>query len=121
MEVLLDSSFIISCMKRKIDFISQLEELGFRIVVPREVLQEMKDLRQKVTHDERTAIDLGLKLIENRKVKKVGIGNGRVDEHLIKKGREGAYIASLDNAIKKMIPNRVLISDAKNAIVVERE
>ncbi len=46
MEVILDSSFIISCVKRKIDFISQLEEKGFKVLVAREVLQELKDMKR---------------------------------------------------------------------------
>ena len=121
MEAILDSSFIISCAKRKIDFISQLENLGFRIVIPREVLQEMKDLRQKVNRDERAAIDMALLVIESKDVKKVGFGSGRVDEQLIKKGKEGYYIATLDNAIKRAVPNKIFISNAKNMIEVQRE
>ena len=120
MEVLLDSNFIISCVKRKIDFLSQLEDMGFRIIVPREVLQEMKDLRLKLPHGDKSAIDLGLQLIEKRKVKKVGIGTGKIDVHLIKMGQKGAYIATLDNAIKRAVPNKVFISDAANTIKVER-
>jgi rRNA-processing protein FCF1 len=120
MEVIVDSSFIISCMKRKIDFISQLEELGLKVVIPREVLQEIKDLKAVATHGDKAAIDLALQLVEKRKVKKVGIGTGKVDEHLIKLGQEGKYIATLDGAIKKMVPNKVIISDAKNMVVVER-
>ncbi len=121
MEVLLDSNFIISCMKKKIDFISQLEEIGFKIILPREVYQELKDLRLKLAHDDRIAVDAALKLIESRKVRKVGFGKGKIDEHLIRKGKEGYYIATLDAAIKRVIPNRVVISNASNKIMVERD
>ena len=120
MEVLLDSNFIVSCVKRKIDFMSQLEELGFRVILPREVFQEIKDLRLKVNHDDRLAVDIALKLIESKKMKKVGFGDGKIDEHLIKKGKEGYYVATLDNAIKRMIPNKVVISSSGNKVIVER-
>ena len=48
MEVILDSNFIVSCVMKGIDFISQLEGKGFKILIPREVIQEIKDLRNKV-------------------------------------------------------------------------
>src|SRR3989338_7295341 len=99
MEVLLDSSFIVSCFRRKIDFISALEEQGFKILIPREVLQELKDLKLKSVHEDRVAIGLALEMFEKSKVKKVRLGGGSVDEQLIKKGRDGIYVATLDSAI----------------------
>lgn len=125
MEAILDSSFIVSCAKRKIDFIGSLEELGFKAVVPREVLQELKDLRLKVNRDERAAIDIALTLINSRKIKKSGFNANSskvsVDEQLIKKGQEGVYIATLDNGIKKMVSNRIVIDNATNDLKVERD
>jgi rRNA-processing protein FCF1 len=121
MEAFLDSSFIISCMKKKIDFLSQLEEQGFRIVLPREVFQELKDLRLKVKHDERSAIDAAFDLFALRKVKKATLGHRVVDQGLIAKGRQGAYIATLDKEIKREVHNRVVISDAQNCVIVERD
>lgn len=120
MEVILDSNFIISCVKRKIDFINELMQLGFKIVVPREVIQELKDLRLKVNRDERGFIDVGLISIDSKKVKKMGFGEGKIDEYLIQKGKTGAYIATLDSSVKRAVSNKVLISDAKNSLIVER-
>ncbi len=121
MEAILDSSFILSCMKKKIDFISQLEDLGFQAILPREVMDELKDLRLKSAREDRTAIVLALQLIENRKVKKMKLGGTNVDEQLIKRGKKGIYIATLDNAIKREIPNKIIISDARKAIEVQRD
>jgi rRNA-processing protein FCF1 len=120
MEVILDTNFIISCVKKKIDFISELEEFGFKIIVPKEILLELKDLRLKVSHDERTAIDVGTGIIEKANVKKVKIGNGKVDDVLIKYGKDGAYIASLDAYIKRSVPNKVTINAASNKLQIER-
>lgn len=121
MEAVLDSSFILSCARRKIDFISQLQELGFKATIPREVLQELKDLRLKVKRDDRVAIDFTLGVLQEKAIKKVGFGSGKVDEQLIKMGREGFYIATLDNAIKRAVPNRIVISNAQNKVMVERD
>jgi len=122
MEVLLDANFIISCILKKIDFKSQLEEKGFKIVVPREVIQELKDLkfRKGMSHEERTAINVALEIFSSKKIKKIGFGENKVDDMLIKKGKEGVYIATLDKEIKRQIPNKVIIIDAKKEIALER-
>lgn len=122
MEVLLDSSFIISCIMKKIDFLSQLEGMGFKIVVLREVIQEMKDLKfKRISHEEKVAIDLALEMFASKKVKKTTIGEGRVDDLLIKKGKEGVHIATLDNGIKRKVPNRIVILSATKGLGVERD
>jgi len=120
MEVILDSSFIISAMKNKIDFVNVLEGKGFSVKVPREVLLELKDLRQKVSHDERVAIDLGIELMEKGNVKKMVLGKNKVDLGLISRGKAGSYIATLDNAIKREISNIVTLSSTKKDVIVER-
>ena len=121
MQVLLDSSFIISCVRGRIDFLTQLEEQGFTPIVPREVLQEMKDLRtsSRASRNDRQAIDVALDIIEQRGVKKIGLGTGKVDDWLIKRGQEGIFIATLDRAIKKRVPKRVVIFSAQGRVGVE--
>ncbi len=121
MKVLLDSSFILSCVMKRIDFLSQLEEQGFRVEVPREVLQELKDLKHKdkTSRDERTAIDTALQMIEGRKIKKTTLGEGSVDEWLIRRGNEGFFIATLDNEIKRSVPNKIVIFDSKKSVGAE--
>lgn len=123
MEAILDTNFIISCTMKGIDFILQLEEKGFKIKVPKEVIEELKDLRfhKGQSHDEKIAIEIALELITRKKIKKINLGHGKVDEALIKKGKEGVYIATLDREIKRQVKNRIVISNAKNEVVVERE
>ncbi|MEK6933267.1 MAG: hypothetical protein AABW75_00135 [Nanoarchaeota archaeon] len=121
MDVILDSSFIISCIKRKIDFSDELEKMGFKIVLSKEVFQELKDLRLKVPHNERMAIDVAFDILENKKIKKIRLGEKIVDKGLIKKGKEGHYIATLDSVIKREVPNKILISDSKNSLIIERD
>ncbi len=121
MEVLLDSSFIISCVRERIDFLNQLKEQGYKPIVPREVLQEMKDLRtkDKTSRDDRLAIDLALQIIEKEKVKKATLGNDKkVDDCLIEKGNEGFYIATLDRVIKNKIPKKIVIFKSKGTVGV---
>ena len=121
MQVILDSSFIISCVRDRIDFLTQLAEQGFTPVVPTEILQEMKDLRisNRSSREDRLAIAVALEMIEKSKVKKTTLGTGRVDDFLIKRGQEGIFIATLDNGIKKRIPKKIVIFKAQNRVGVE--
>lgn len=120
-EVLLDSSFIISCVRKKIDFVSQLEEQGFKVVVPGEVIEEIKDLKERkgTSRLDKEAIEIALELIERRDLAKVSLGSGKVDYGLIKKGKEGFFIATLDAEIKRNVPRRVVIFSSKKSVGVE--
>lgn len=120
MEAVLDTNFIVSCVKKKIDFISELENQGFKVILPREVLQELKDLRLKVIREDRLAIDVALEIFSKKTVKKTSLGKRTVDEGLIELGKQGKYIATLDSAIKRTISNSIGLSLAGNSILVQR-
>ena len=121
MEVILDSSFIISCVRDRIDFLSQLEEQGFKVKVPRGVLQEMKDLKKKakLSHEDRVAINVAFEIFQQRNIKKMTLGGKNVDEGLIEKGKQGYYIATLDKNIKHNVPNKIVIFSAEGRVGVE--
>lgn len=123
MEVILDTNFIISCLMKRIDFLEELKNLGFKTVVPKEVLQELKDLKKgsKTSHEERAMIDVAFQLFERAKIKKTNLGKGKVDDALIRKGREGIFIATLDREVKSKVPNRVIILGDKKKLGVERD
>ena len=123
MEVLLDTNFIISCLLKKIDFVDEFVKLGLVPVLPREVLEELKDLKKdsKMSRKEREAIEIAFQIFEQRKLKKIKIGGSNVDDGLIKKGREGIYIATLDNEIKRKVPNKIVILSARKTLGLERD
>ena len=120
MEVILDTNFIISCVKHKIDFISELEGRGFKVLLPKEVFEEIKDLRLNSDHETKVAVEIALELLKKRKVKGIGLGKKRTDEGLIEMGKKGAYIATLDATIRRIVPNKVGISEHLDNIIVER-
>ena len=96
--------------------------MGFEIKVPKEVLQEMKDLKKesKVGYAEREAIDIAFKMFEQGKIKKMSLGGAKVDDGLIAKAREGVYIATLDRRIKREVANKVVIDTAKKGLKITR-
>jgi rRNA-processing protein FCF1 len=120
MEVILDTNFLISCVRKKIDFIDELEGMGFKVVVPKEVFEEMKDLKFKVGPETNVAMGIAVDMIEKKGIKKIKLG-GKVDVKLIAKGREGVYIATLDNEIKRNVSNKIVIDNARNGLRIERD
>jgi len=122
MKVFLDTSFIVSCIKRKIDFLSELKLNGLEAIVPSEVFEELKDLSKskKTSHEDRMSAKIGFDFLNSEKIKKVSLGSN-VDEGLIKKGQLGLYIATLDNEIKRNVKNKVIISSSNNSIILQRD
>ncbi|MSS74992.1 hypothetical protein EXS73_02155 [Candidatus Pacearchaeota archaeon] len=121
MEAILDTNFILACLKRKINFLDDLEEQGFKPILAHEVYQELKDVRQTATLSDRVALDLALALFEKRKVHKMTLGHHKVDEGLIAKGKKGAYIATLDAGIRRLVPNSIGINNAQNSLEITRQ
>ncbi len=123
MEVLLDSSFIISCVRKRIDFFDELSSMGFKPTFPREVLEELKDLKasSRLSRADKSVLDIAFQMIDFQKVKKMRLGKRVVDEGLIAKGKEGIYIATLDKVIKRNVPNRIVIDSARNCLKIERD
>jgi hypothetical protein len=44
-----------------------------------------------------------------------------VDEGLIAKGKQGAYIATLDSGIRRVVPGRIGIANAQNSLEITRQ
>jgi len=75
----------------------------------------------KVAHDTRMDVEVALTQLESKRVKRISLGSKKVDEGLIAKGKEGVYIATLDSTVKRAVPNRVVISGAKNSLIIDRD
>jgi len=108
MEVILDSSFILTCIKQKIDFFEEL--VGEQILIPKQVINEIKNLDNK----------LALKLLEKNKFKKIDLGKGHTDNRIIKFAKENpkTIIATLDKEIKNKTKNQKLIIRGKKKLEI---
>ncbi|MGY4883959.1 MAG: hypothetical protein ACP5NZ_00065 [Nanobdellota archaeon] len=99
-QALLDTNFIITCMKQKIDFFEELPLMGIQIIIPEEVIKELEKLNQ----------NSALKLLENEEERflKVSLGGKNVDNAIInfaKKNKE-IIVGTLDQDVRKKIKNR---------------
>ena len=44
-EVVLDTSFILTCVKQKIDFFEDLKFMGLKILIPKQFVRELKNMK----------------------------------------------------------------------------
>jgi len=110
-QILLDTNFILTCIKQKIDFFEEL--VGEEILIPKQVINEIKNLKNPNSK-------LALKLLEKSKFKKINIGKGHVDRLIIKFAKENpkTIIATLDREIKNKTKNQKLIIRGKKKLGV---
>ncbi|MBU1129341.1 MAG: hypothetical protein KJ949_01795 [Nanoarchaeota archaeon] len=101
-QIVLDTNFILTCVKQKIDFFEQL--LGYEIQIPKQVLAELKRIKSPYK-------ELALKILEKNKFKQIDLGLNYVDKGLVKhaKANPSAIIATLDKELKDKIQNKKMI------------
>jgi rRNA-processing protein FCF1 len=112
-QVVLDTSFILSCIRKKIDFFDLIPQMGISILIPTPVIKEI----EKITNHPKNNFffkeeaRLALKLLEKNKFKKMGLDGKNVDFGIIKIARENSdyIIATLDKEIKNKVKNQKLV------------
>jgi uncharacterized protein len=112
-QILLDTNFILTCIKQKIDFFEEITLIGIPIIIPEEVITELKKLKQ----------EQALRLLENEKDKfqKIKLEGKNVDNAIIKYAKENQeiIIATLDREIKTKVKNRkMIIRDKKQLEII---
>ena len=109
-QILLDTSFILTAVKNKIDFFAYLEEQGFQIIIPEEVIKELQGLKSQ----------LALKILEKNKFKKTSLKSKTTDKGIINFAKQNPQIivATLDREIKKSVQNPKLIIRGKKKLEV---
>lgn len=115
-QVILDTNFILTCVKQKIDFFEELKLMGMKIFIPIQVMRELKSM--SVSNDN---AQLALKLLEKNKFGELDLGEKNVDKGLIKfaEKNKDVYIGTLDRELKKKIINsKVVIREKKRLEVV---
>lgn len=112
-QAILDTNFIISCIKQKIDFFEELKLLGIKILIPKQVINELKN----------NNAELALNLLgkEKNSFELIDIGKGHVDKRIIEYAEKNpkVLIATLDREIKTRIQNnKILIKEKKRLEIV---
>lgn len=101
--VLLDTNFILSCVRKKIDFFGELFSLGFSTLIPKQVIEEIKGLSNS-----KPEAKVALKILEKSEFKKVTLHGDNVDNGIVRIAHENPSwtIATLDKEIQNKIRNQ---------------
>lgn len=123
MEIVLDTNFILTCVKQKIDFVELAEQLTDKKIswiVPQQVLNELGCLKDRVgmkTADKEAAT-LSFEILQMIKPKIVELGRGpNVDIGIVNyiKGKD-IVLATLDKGLKNRVDNKILTIKGKKNI-----
>jgi len=114
-QVILDTSFILTCVKQKIDFLEELKFMGLKILVPKQVLGELSGIASS-----KKEAELALHILGKKGYNSVDIKSKNVDEGLIKyAGKDrNVFVATLDKEIKKKLTNSVVVIREKKRLEI---
>lgn len=108
-QVVVDTNFVVSCVRSKIDFLEKIYFMGYEILVPEQVLFELrKIILSEKKLKLREEAEIALKILSKAKLKKIDLGVTFVDKGLIKyaKANPNVIIATLDAELRTKIKNR---------------
>jgi rRNA-processing protein FCF1 len=118
MEILIDTNFILSCVKQKIDLFNQLKDILplDEPVIPRVVIDEIEMLskRKDMNLVERGAAEIALQLIERNNIK-ILKSYGKADDFIVNYVlKNSVYLATLDRGIKKIVKGKTRLLIIRN-------
>jgi len=105
MKVILDTNFIIACVKNKIDFLDDFKENGYTIVLPNLVDGEVSKLQKTGIGDDKKHAKIASIILKYNDFEKVDLGKGHTDEKILDfvKSNKGYDVATIDSAFKKKL------------------
>jgi len=120
-KAVLDTNFILTCVKQKIDFLDEIKFRGIEILIPEEVLEEIKRITDfgKKLHFRENA-KLALKILDKGEFKKIKLGTAEVDKGLINfaEKNKDVIIATLDRELKRKIKKPKLVIRGKKKLEI---
>lgn len=128
MKIILDTNFLIYSAKHKMDYVEEIGNLineGFDLVVPKQVINELKMLRddkwKKVSGADKRAADLALQLLEHNKVKIVDISGKSVDEAIVNLADSNVknIVCTLDREMRHKLPRVILVNKFKKLFLTK--
>jgi rRNA-processing protein FCF1 len=128
MKVILDTNFLIYCAKNKLDYNEEILNLikeGFDLVVPEQVVDELKKLKndkfRKVSGKDKASADLALQLLDFNKVQKVKTHGKTVDEAIVNLANEDKknIVCTLDREMRHTLGRVMLVNRFKRLMLTK--
>ena len=120
-EAILDTNFILTCVKQKIDFFRDIPNMGLNILIPTQVIEEIKRVANSTKKLKfRDDAKLAQVILEKNKFTEIDIRGKYVDRGLIKYAKEHPrlIVATLDKDIKNKVTNSKLVIRGKKKLEV---
>jgi rRNA-processing protein FCF1 len=120
-KILLDTNFILTCIRNKIDFFNELKNQGFEIITPKQVIEEIKRIiESKKKYKFREEAEISMKILNKNKFSEINLQGKNVDKAIIKYALQNTnlIIATLDREIKSKIKNKVMIIRNKKILMI---
>jgi hypothetical protein len=128
MNIILDTNFLIYCAKNKLDYVEEISNMlneNYELVVPEQVIHELKKLSEdktgKVSGKDKRAADLALQLIDFNKIKKIKAEGKSVDDAIVNlsKGNKKNIVATLDREMRQTLGRVILINKGKRLMLTK--
>jgi rRNA-processing protein FCF1 len=108
--VLLDANFILSCLRKKIDFFDEIELMGIKILIPEEIVKEIKKLSEEGNKTTQGEAKIALAFLKKNKFEEIKLKTKNVDNGIVEFAKENKeiIIGTLDKGVKDRIKNQIL-------------
>ena len=119
-QVLLDTNFLLTCIKQKIDFFEKIKLMGIQIIIPKQVINELKTLEHRDKTESSYESTFALKLLKKEKFQKADLQDAKTDRAIIKFAKQNPeiIIATVDKEMKEKIKNKKLIIREKKRLEI---
>jgi len=117
-KVFLDTNFVVSCLKQKIDFLEELDRIldfSYEVFTIGQVLRELEKLGKSRLDKiaDRKMGQLGLKVLEKmiseKKIKLLEVSADNADDAFLKVCEKEDILATLDGKLKNEIGCRIIV------------
>lgn len=107
----LDTNFILSCIRKKIDFFEKIPLMGMKIIIPLQVIDEIKKISRLGKGKFKEEAKLALVILGKNRFNRIDLYIKNVDNGLVRLARKNKnyIIATLDTEIKNKTKNPTLI------------
>jgi len=120
-KIILDTNFILTCAKQKIDFLEWLETNGYEILIPSNVIEEIeKIIKSRKEIRFRDAARISAILIKSHEVNFIDLKGKNVDNSIVNFAKQNPdmLVATLDREIQGKIKNKKLIIRGKKKLEI---
>jgi len=119
-KILLDTNFILSCIRNKIDFLEDLQLSGRKILLPIQVVNELKNIAKKGKYKFRQEAEFALKILEKASFEKIDLKNKYVDRGIrnFMLKNPSIIVATLDKELKRKKNCNMVITKKKKIEII---